>query len=158
MKAPRLPKGRGWCARAAPFNSWESRKCTTLWGEPAELTWNSYMHMTVIGMWLNLGPQKIIHMKLWVRLQACCTRDGDLRSTSSLEHTKYQCVDCHCSAVTMPIWSAMWPVRQRHPFSWDWIPCSFCLVKYLAMCCCKLCKHSRSTEDVWFLRSSDFQQ
>jgi len=61
---------------------------------------------------------------------------SDLRSTSSLEHTKYQCIDCHCSAVTMPVWSAMWPVRQQHPFSWA--PCSFCLVKYLAMCCCNV--------------------
>ena len=37
------------------------RHCGVSLSEYTSRTWNSYMHMTVIRMCLNLGSQKIIH-------------------------------------------------------------------------------------------------
>jgi len=57
-----------------------------LWGEPERIHEQNMEQLHAydcLRMWLNLGPQKIIHtctQELWVRpgynIQACCTQAG----------------------------------------------------------------------------------
>ena len=67
---------------------------------------------------------------------------NDLRNSSSLELTKYYCVNCRYSAGTILInLSSTQPgvqVRQQLLFSCYWIPCSFALQKYLVVWFCDI--------------------
>jgi len=63
--------------------------------------------------------QVLCHPRMWVCAESCirierlCHKTSarqesskfysDLRNASSLELTKYYCINCHCSTVTMPI-------------------------------------------------------
>ena len=69
-----------------------------------------------------------VHKNAW---QESSKFYSDLRNASSLELTKYYCVNCHCSAITMPIklsCYATWSTGETMPS----VQCLlFALQKYL---------------------------